>query len=359
MRSFAVWYSSTIEESKKGSNSVLSQENSLDANLLLELPSIPEANNSQKESKQVSIHINLWNKPKEDKYCFDFGLMVEDIRGIENIYLYCPFEITEQEKKQKVKDLGIIISNHNLVNAIFNENFTTTNGEPKRLIVNSSEQSGNFVIYSLEVGNQITITNLDEDKEDIKPGTVLAIDLKNINPNEIYRYYFRIRVEAFQSQLDFIEDDIKGVSMFNNSFTNTEIIDFRLNDTRSFREELKERFYDGEKFAIRNINYLILRDANDSIIHFGDNINSRMLEKKIWNKYIESDERKIIAYHIKKKAKMNSSNEICYIEDFTNLSRFQYQKKTSTVLILYIFGIIILGAVGSIVANIIWGFMGL
>lgn len=73
----------------------------------------------------------------------DFGLLVEDITDIEKIYLYTPFTI----QKRDISDLGVVISNNNLVNAIFNENFTTTNGEPKRLIVNGNRDKQPFVIY--------------------------------------------------------------------------------------------------------------------------------------------------------------------------------------------------------------------
>lgn len=43
--------------------------------------------------KEVTVHINLWDKRQlsENKYCFDFGFLLEDIRDIENFFFICTF----------------------------------------------------------------------------------------------------------------------------------------------------------------------------------------------------------------------------------------------------------------------------
>ena len=85
-----------------------------------------------------------------------FGLTIRRIfRGIENIFLYVPFNID----KTHIKDLGTVISNNKLVNAIFNESFTTTDGQPKRLVVNGNGNKDSFVIYDLECENQIELSS--------------------------------------------------------------------------------------------------------------------------------------------------------------------------------------------------------
>jgi hypothetical protein len=329
MRSFAIWY--TAKDKKTELN------------------------------KEASIHINLWDKEKggNKNYCFDFGLLIENIENIEKIYLYAPFTV----QKKQIKDLGVIISNNQLVNAIFNENFTTTDGEPKRLIVNGPEQKGNFVIYSLEIENQIELTSCKRNAE--TDGTIIEIKVDTIKPNNIYRYYFRIRIEASKDDIKLINDEIKGVSIFSNQFTNTEVIDFRLNDVRSCSEELREQFHKGSIFKLLAIHYLILRNANDTIIHYGKEINSRMLEKDLWKNYIDGTNHNIIAYHIKNKAerKINPQTgqiEVSrYVEDFSDLSRFQYQKETKLIVIIYVLGIIGLGAVGGVLGNWISKLIGL
>lgn len=323
MRSFAIWY--FPEENKKSTN------------------------------KDIKVHINLWDNGKKNKeYNFDFGFLLEDIRNIEEMCLYIPFKV---DKKQ-ILDLGKIISNNKLVDAIFNENFTTTDGNPKRLHVNGNENKESFTIYALEINNQISLINTDA------PGTILKINLKNIEvyDNE-YRYYFRIRIKGNNSNISLIHDEIEDISVFNNQFINTEIIDFRLNDIRSCSEEIREEFNRGKKFKISTIHYLILRNASDILIHHGRKLSSRMLETDLWKNYIDGTNKNIIAYHIKSKSEKipneDGTIEIKYIEDFSELVRFQYKKGTTRIIFIYISVIILLGAFGGVLGNILSRLIGL
>lgn len=314
-------------------------------------------NKNSTEDKEVTVHVNLWDKRQLSKYCFDFGLLLEDIREIENIFLYVPFNID----KTKIKDLGIIISNNKLVNAIFNENFTTTDGEPKRLIVNGNNNKDSFVIYDLDIDNQIDLSSCRRNSS--TPGTIIKIKVNDIKPSDLFRYYFRIRIEVDCEEVYLINDEIKGVSIFSNEFTNTEVIDFRLNDIRSCSENLREQFDKGSKFCILAVHYLILRNANDMIIHYGEQISSRMLENDLWKDYIDGANNNIIAYHIKRKAKKDKDKDgnetIKYVDDFSDLTRFQYQKGNWTVLIKYIVGVIVLGAIGGVLGNIFSNLLGI
>jgi len=316
MRSFALWYSINNECSSK--------------------------------NKEVKVHVNLWNKGKNNKkeYCFDFGLLVDDISEIENIYLYCPFNLV----KSQIEDLGSVISDNKLINAIFNENFTTTDGEPKRLIVNSPLNKPRFIIYSLEVERQVDLRTCKRDSE--IPGTIVVIKVNDIKYDALLKYYFRIRITVPNDDIHLINDQIKGVSIFNSHFTNTEVIDFRLNDIRSCSEELREQFNKGEGFKITAVHYLILRNANDVIIHHGKEMTSRMLEDDLWSKYIKDLDYDIIAYHLKSKAKLdNAGNVETYVEDFSALTRFQYEKGTRKILAMYIVGIILFGSIGGVIGN--------
>ncbi|WP_394871156.1 hypothetical protein [Clostridium butyricum] len=313
-------------------------------------------NKDSTEDKEVTVHINLWDKRQlsEKKYCFDFGLLLEDIRHIENIFLYVPFNID----KTYIKDLGAVISNNKLVNAIFNESFTTTDGEPKRLVVNGTGDKDSFVIYNLDIENQIELSSCKRNFSD--PGTIIKIKVNDIIPTKIFRYYFRIRIEVDCEAVYLINDEIKGTSIFSNEFTNTEVIDFRLNDIRSCSENLREQFDKGNRFHILAVHYLILRNANDIIIHYGEPISSRMLENDLWKDYIEGANNNIIAYHIKKKSKRATDKEVIkYVDDFSDLTRFQYQKGNWTVLIKYIIGVIAFGAIGGVFGNILSGLLGI
>lgn len=317
MRSFALWYSKKNKEST--------------------------------ETNEANVHVNLWDKGKnKQSYCFDFGVLIEDIRNIESVLLYVPFKT----EKSQIKDLGAVISNNQLVNAIFNEEFTTTDGEPKRLLVNGTNEKPSFYIYSLEVDKQIELDSCN--RSSTTPGTILKIKIGDIQVSEgTPRYYFRIRVQAKRKDIFLINDEIRGVSVFSDQFTNTEVIDFRLNDIRSCSEALREEFAKGDKFGILAVHYLILRNANDVMVHFGKEMNSRMLENDLWKTYIDDETCHMIAYHIKAKAKLDGNDHI-YINDFSDLSRFQYQKGTARIIIFYILVIVLLGVVSGVFGNWIY-----
>lgn len=339
MRSFALWYSPQSKYSGECS-------------AILKPDSIGQHTHNKKineKLKEVSVHINLsGGKESPKKYYFDFGFLVEDISGIETLYLYCPFDL--ESDKSQIKDLGKIISENKLVNAIFNESYTTTGGNPKRLVVNKPESGDpSFIIYSLDIENQVDIKKCKRDAD--TPGSILAIKVNDIKYEEIKKYYFRIRIAVPGNDVQLINDRIQGDSVFQRYFTNTEVIDFRLNDIRSCSEELREQFNKGKKFGILATHYLVLRDANDVIIHHGMELSSRMLEDNLWRTYFDESNYDMIAYHFKSKAIKRKKKVVKYVDDFTALTRFQYQRGTTRHILLYIGVIILVGIITGVVGN--------
>lgn len=294
----------------------------------------------------IDLHINLWKKTtkKRENYCFDFGLRVKNISSTKSIKLYCPFPF----EKNSIRDLGSVISNNQLTNAIFNESYKTTEGEPKRLNVKSIENE--FIIYTLDTGSQIDLTPCKRNNE--KTGTIIDLKIDDISVGKINDYYFRIRIEIPSSEVHLINDEIDGVSIFSNQFTNTEVIDFRINDIRSCSDSLREQFEKGSPLKFKSIHYLILRNASDLAIFHGNAPSSRMLESDLWKNYIDNEDQNLIAYHFKKKSTENKlTNNVEYISDFSALARFQYKKKTVKIISIYLIILIILGAVGGVTGN--------
>jgi hypothetical protein len=298
----------------------------------------------------VDLHINLWKKTtkKRENYCFDFGLRVKNISTTESIKLYCPFPF----EANSIRDLGSVISNNKLTNAIFNESYKTTEGDPKRLNVKSAENE--FIIYTLDTNSQVALTSCKRSNE--KPGTIIDIKIADIQVGEIKDYYFRIRVEVPSSDVHLINDEIDGVSIFSNQFTNTEVIDFRINDIRSCSDSLREQFEKGTPLKFRSIHYLILRNASDLAIFHGNELGSRMLESDLWKGYIDNEDQNLIAYHFKKKSKTSKTSgvpaeKIDYITDFSTLARFQYKKNTASIIAVYLVILIALGAIGGVCGN--------
>lgn len=287
------------------------------------------------DQRELSFHINLWKKEKNNSYLFDLGFLIENLRGIKKIFLYVPFEIT----KSDIEDLGIKFNSNNLASAVFNDDLTTSTGDDKKVLIQYKDRrkrDKRFYIYHLDIESQISLEKMN--RSDGEKGTIITINTTNIIYNRgILRYYFRIRLKIDDNKLKLISNEIKDKSPLNNYLTNTEIIDFRLNDIRSCSQNLRERFHREKRFKITKIHYLILRNASDIIIHNTFSVDSRMLEKDLWIEYIEDIDGDIIAYHMKKKKESENG-----IESYSNLTRFKYSTSTGKVIGIFILCIILL-----------------
>ena len=351
MSSFAVWY-------KRNSSSVASS---------------PEEDSGKSLGVSVAteIHVNLWEsnicRKDDSSVYFDFGLMIEDIRGIENIYMYCPFKVD----KSTIKDLGgCILDNQSLVGAIFNENYRICSGEPRRLLVQShgqippqksdsivdgfhlkkEEENKKFIIYNLDIDNDLNVKHIDDGGYN---GTRLKITIKKILTGQyaepiknVYKYYFRLRIAVKMSNLKLIFQRAKTLSPFQSAFITTQVIDFRLNDLRSCAPLVRDEFAKGDHFSIRKVHYLLLRKTTDVFIHQGGEVSSRLLEKHLWENYISGLKNNIVAYHFKKKTGDTSSNSQS-INDYSQLTRFEFECADFRKILAYLYIVLYLGVVSE------------
>lgn len=367
MRSFAIWYDAKDENH----------------------------NNDVK----AKIHINFWNSLEyleKEKCCFfDFGFLINDISNIKNINLYCPFFIKKNSRnRNNVYDLGAKISNIELVDAIFNENYIATTGEPKRFIIDTEPNSNTaqnteesqrsntaqnvdmnnesfyndldfkkFIIYSLDDNNEIDIQYCkkkpvqgDNCCTKIDDGTIVRLKIGDIydhsssNIKKIKAYYFRIRVRVNESQLYTITQKVDYKFFLRDSFYKTIVMDFRLNDIRSFNPAIKDCYAYGKKFKIKSVNYLIMRNITDEVDALGMRMNCRLLEYDLWNKYIDDLQNNMMAYHIKEKAVGEE-----FIKDFCAVVKIKYEMSTYITLVIYLIVLIGMGVIGNFAYDCLLG----
>lgn len=349
MRSFALWYNATDPNATK---------------------------------KEVEVHINLWDKSicggARDDIQIDFGLLVSDIEGIDEIDLYCPFSID----KSAIIDLGQKILNHpELVNAIFNENYHTSSGAPRRLEVispsdkkektntnsindrtDSSRRKTPFLIYQLEIENEVSIdripnhTGPTNEDDDNSFGSLIKFKINKLlegsqeDRTSTQKYYFRFRIETTTDKMELFCQRPHNISPFSEAFVTTEVIDFRLNNLRSCCSGVQDRISQGKKFKITSVHYLILRLTSDTLIQQGDTVSSRLLEQNIWKEYIPSLTENIIAYHFKKKSDEKDINSEG-VKEFVILTRFEYQKTNRWLLGTYLYMLIYMSVLSNALSN--------
>ena len=315
------------------------------------------------ENTEIDIHINLWgvNAQKSENaptMIFDFGLMIEDIKNISEIILYCPFHI------DKVEDLGGKLSQKpDLIEAIFNENCEVLSKiHPNRTKITKrgdnfksiSDKGKAFILYKLDE----SLINFSDQHEYGK----LKINVKHIlsgneelfsELSEVKTYYFRVRVyPKINDPIYILKRENEDANILQNlSLRITEIIDFRINDFRAITDNMKEEVFRLNTFNISSIHYLIMRDSTDEFISGSDSYKSRLLEREVWKDYIALDNNDVIAYHFKEISEKKGVN---YISSFTNLSRFKYPLNIKRRLAPYILAIMTI----SVAANIVYGFLG-
>lgn len=299
-----------------------------------------EKTGSRAESIDLAFHLNLLSIKKTKINYLDVGLLIDGLDNIESIKLFVPVH----KDNLHVEDLigKIAKKNDKLLNAIFNEDFAITyGGRAKKTLINTANANGRGDFYLYELSSEQIILR------EIEGGTIVEINLENVSIEKIKDYYFRFRLKI-TGQVEFIKDHIDDLGVFDSAFNNVEIIDFRLNDIRSLDNNIKENFENGKKFNLKKIHYLILREAQDEVIYFGE-MKSRILESELWGPYFSGSincKQDIIAYHIKKLGNN--------IESFTNLIRFKYKKTKPKKLVTYFIYIVAVGVVTNFISNYLW-----
>lgn len=305
-------------------------------------------NSANKKEIGLDIHINFWKLKKKYigyEYLLDLGFMIEDISKLKFFHIYFPFQLN----KEDFEDIGDrLIKNHKLINSIFNENYEihTTPSVPKQCNVQDNKKTPLFNIYAIDFKNH------KQDFEITKcfDGTKLTINLENIRPLEkCYKYYFRIRLKSNNLQDVYIRKYKPKNWFFQSALTETETIDFRINEKRNYNDSLAEEINKYDEFLINKIHFLLMRYSIEDFDSPHINVRCRELENDLWRDYIPPyyNLKNIIAYHWSEKAKDKP------IDSFNTLVKIKYYKSNWRTILAYIFLIGILSIFFNVLSNYI------
>ena len=293
---------------------------------------------------KADFHVNYWSKLPYKKngkiFFFDFGIKVEGISAVKNINIYCPFNLELDD----IKDLGGKISNEILVNAVFNKNYKVENGVPKHCVVKDTDGTS-FIIYALNETDDINLCKYKRNKYLVdnpeanqkSPGTLIIIKTSNIllgtdeKTKNIDNYYFRFRIIVNENNLKNITEEVESINIFKDAIEAMELLDFRVNDIRSCCEDVKARFNSGDKFFLKSIHFLVMRDVNDLVMVDGCRYSCRLLEQDIWKQYIDNLEPNVVAYHFKKKSDSDIS-----VDEISLLIKFRFRKYKIKQILIYL-----------------------
>ena len=293
------------------------------------------------EKATVVLNFNLWTECKWENSYFDIGIKVDKLKLINKINFFFPFEINEN--KLEIMDLGRTLKEANVTSAIFNENYSVTEKVKGKLLdVSNIEKQIVFSVYELDICENI-------DLEKLSDGTLLSIKIKgnpsleDLDTNVYFR--FRIAKSDFNEMIHKYSANKGGLQNLINS---TSTVDFRLNNVRSLNSTLLEKIEakNNNYFDMKSIHFLLMTKSHVQLQSSGY-MNARKLESDIWNEYVEFNSIKentedIIAYHYK----YNFDKS----KDYDLFVKYTVEK---TVFWKYFWCTILLGALGSILGNII------
>lgn len=320
------------------------------------------------------LHFNFWllnqETTKEISY-LDIGVKFPELSTEEAIKIYFPFQV---DKDNYIPVLGKKVADDvTLLEGIFNTKVTSIS--LKNTYQNKIE---------LDNGKKLTFHTFLDLKETskqpygvdyyhIKTGTILKFDHKlftgfegkenlshETDSGTVENFYFRFRIKLQGSSKNAFFHRYKPAgNILLNLFQTTEIIDFRLNETRNLHSALHpELSFDSN---ISKIHFFLIREADSSFQQAHTNFTRcRLLENDLWEDYLniegtpdfKTPERMII-YHWKagETSKGKQENGGAGIDHFTAFAKFLRVSGNFKTVLLVILTAVLLSVIGNVVSN--------
>lgn len=296
---------------------------------------------TQSASHSLEVHFNLWKLGKgRNANCFlDIGVMIQNATNVSNINIFIPRPVARSD----IEDLGIAFRQRpDFISTLFNEDYRVSSRAQEKIVeVLGVDRVPIFYIYVLDLNSDVVIENA-------YGGSIIKIHIPQELANK--KHYYRIRLK--NSYVDSISRIYTPPnSVLESAFSQTELVDFRLNEKRNLNSSLLERMrLEGEVSFIKT-HLFLMREASDDYVYSHKPPNgSRQLEVDLWKGYIGGDYSldKVIAYHWKK-TNIHSS--------FSAFVKFRYIRCNPLTIATFIFIIIILGSLSGLAANFVFSLL--
>lgn len=256
-------------------------------------------NDQSKQLPLLDLHINLWRildvktplKSKTNLTYLDIGFEIEKLQDYEQLCLFIPANIDRKD----ISDLAPILKNQETLKAVFNDivkiHSTSDNNYTVKKTKNNNWSRRIWYIEEDDLG----IENVNGDG---KHGVIITIKgslfnrYNNIPDNATnsadFKEYIRMRISLNDNgNCRFCITEIKS-----NTFgavalqPKQEVIEFRLNERRSYPEEIETRAENG-RIIINSVNYFLITNIDNQITTQHTKFKRvRQLEMSLWSAYI-------------------------------------------------------------------------
>ena len=304
---------------------------------------------------EFHLDLNLLITKKEDDNYIEFGFKLLN-KNIENLYIYLPFKITNNDFSDKIDSLA---KDSILVNAMFNKKLSVEN-------LNSS-----FFKVTENGKLQFCFCKLSKEDVEIKEedsGTQISIKINKTN-TACDKLYYRFRINKLKD----IFDKINTNWVFTNGVEeDINFIEININSVRKLPSRIVDNI---QEVKIKSINVFVITENFANLLFYSKKIyKSRVLEE-LWKDYVNitnnSNINKLVAYHWKQKLEelwkdyVNTTNNsninklVAYhwkqeSENFVDYNLFikiSYAFKNKSFLVKMFLFVLISSALGGVCGN--------
>lgn len=307
---------------------------------------------------KASLHVNFWScedllgtKNAINPY-LDIGIKIENYKLIEELCFHCPFPLS---KDDNIKDLTGKLEKKSNACLIFNEDCEVETRDSYTIIkIENEKENEELLLFSLD---QVVKDVCEVQKSEAEEETNILFKFKDfieyidhINRlKELDKIYIRFRIKDV-SLNDYLFFDSEPLNKsFESAFSGTRIIDFKINEKRNINEMEKAAIVVGKRewLNIKKVHFLVMIPSSYDLESLSSyDLNCRELEEHVWDDYlgdeIDTNKGHVLAYHWK---------TVEESQVFSCLVKIKYYKARISTILSYIFMVISLGIVSSVIVT--------
>lgn len=305
----------------------------------------------EKDFPQCNLHINLWNLPKAKNNngpFIDFGIKLTNYKSVEKITFTIPFSIDSKD----IDDLSHLLGVKE-TQLIFNDiayKHEDSNTKYKRII--KTNEAISFLPIKPKISGDSFLEQIQFDRQ--KNYSSITINLKkyyNMIADKTTAVYFRFRIDSPLVEQMLIETLKEKNYYLESAFTERQIIDIKINDSRNIAFNEISR-YTNDKFILATFNSIhlfLMTPASYEVTIWDSFSECRKLETNEWDTYTQNkvNTKNASVFHwVKRK---NSTNNV---DKFTQLIKIEYRSTNWKLLCIYCLIVLVLGALGNFLFEI-------
>lgn len=316
---------------------------------------------SPPSNTNITLHINFWLLNHDELAYLDIGVKFPKTGLGQAIHFYFPFQ---KKLLTLIPFLGKkVCSDDELLSAVFNSNVQNRmnfEDSSTEIEFDDNQKLRFFTELPQYSGGKSVAGGLEFKpvEESGGPAGCLLTFPSSMFEEVETDGYFRFRLVLRKQALQEISRAYRASDRaFTNHFEKMEMVDFRFNEKRNLPPFVKKEL--SKSPTLKRVDFFLIRDASAEFkMSHADYHRCRLLEIDAWDKYLEDGRpdditllpKQMLIYHWKEDKTVKEGKFIDHFAAFAKFSRWSIRKRELFVAAALV---IILGGIGSLLANLI------